>query len=719
MSEFEYEKQKLIEILEHYKEVIEDTGFVIKRLPELHRNDPRLLALLSKMYENKLRLMKEGLGKPYFARIDFKADDENKLHQCYIGKVGVIDHDNKIVTVDWRAPIASMYYDSNIGRASYEAPEGTITGELQIKRQIDIENGELLRIQDVDTVSNDEILKPYLGVTADNRLKNIVSTIQSEQNEIIREKLGKDLIVQGVAGSGKTTVALHRIAYLVYNHQKNINPDQYMVIGPNTFFLDYISSVLPDLDASTVEQVTFDNLVQDFIEEKITINSSEEQLVQSLNSKIDLSVCKYKNSLKYKELIDKYLIDFAEKVVPNKDFEVKGVPVLSQSVVRKIYDEIEKDRFKTIESRVERAILLLSAYIENTPGLKDKIDSMALGESPTAREFIRKELRNGFKQSLKQYFSKQLKRSATAIYAEFIKKVDAYASIEDKVIINKLKNSTVANLKNKTYDFDDLAALAYLQYSVHGSRDYTKYRHVVVDEAQDYGDFNFYVMKNIIKNSSFSIYGDIAQSIYSYRSIDNWNSVAKIFDEKIVTKELLKSYRTTIEVMEEANHVIRHIGLSPATPVIRNGDEVSYNQTDGNLEETIYNFLLSYIDKGHKSIAIIAKNAEQAQNIHNQLLKHDIPIECIINTKNNYRGGICVTTSYLAKGLEFDAVLIADASEMMYSSDNENDMKLLYVAMTRALHNLDILYNGELTKPLAENLKKKRKEPVLKRTMHN
>lgn len=702
MTDFEYEKQKLKEILEAYQEVITDTQFYLRSLESRRNENPVSIADQIRINENRLRLLENGLEKPYFARIDFKEQETGRLYQLYIGKVGVTDFDKETVVIDWRAPIASMYYDSNIGETSYEAPDGVISGNLLVKRQINIENGQLLSFQDVDTVSNDDLLKDYLGVTADSRLKNIVSTIQAEQNEIIREKLFKNLIVQGVAGSGKTTVALHRIAYLVYNNAGKINTDQFMVIGPNSFFIDYISNVLPDLDASTVVQTTFDKLVQDFIGEQLIINPSEKQLISSLQGG-NLEVCKFKNSLKYKQLLDRFMMDLDSQIVPDKDFIVKGLIILPQEVVKQFYDEVEKDRFETIESRIERTVLLLSTYIENSQDLQTRISDDSLSISPASREFIGKELRNGFRQSLKQYLIRQINKSITYYYQAFIATITDYAAPEDMNLVTNLKKSTI---KKGTYDFDDLAALAYLKYSISGPGEYTKYRHVVIDEAQDYGDFNFTILNKMMKNSSFSIYGDIAQSIYSYRSIDSWDSVAQIF-EKTEIKELLKSYRTTIEVMNQANYIINHIGLSPATPVIRNGDEVGYLQISNEITNIIYSYIVSYLEKKHSSIAIICKSVDSVKIVYRQLKQYNLPIQCVTSSEDEYKGGICITTAYLSKGLEFDAVLIADASELEYSSENENDMKLLYVAMTRALHNLDILYQGELTKPLYEGNKKK------------
>ena len=279
--------------LDKYDEVIEDSKLKLNNLVKLYPNDSE------KRLEEKFRLQGEinsiekAKNTPYFARIDFKSDD--KLDKCYIGKLGVSDYDNNIITVDWRAPISSIYYDSNIGACSYEAPEGIINGELLLKRQYAIKNKELINYNDVDTVSNDELLKPYLNVSANNRLKNIVSTIQSEQNKIIREKLGKNMIIQGVAGSGKTTVALHRIAYLVYNNRELYKPSDYMVIGPNKFFVNYISGILPDLDVNGVSEYTLEEVFENYVDDDLEIASVREN-PSVLNEEIISMLRDYKNT---------------------------------------------------------------------------------------------------------------------------------------------------------------------------------------------------------------------------------------------------------------------------------------------------------------------------------------------------------------------------------------------------------------------------------------
>lgn len=317
---FNYEKVKLKDTMVRFDEIITEINMKIKALPRVQANNPYLLEKLMKQYMDRLSMLERTRKKPYFARIDFKNIEEENIDKCYIGKIGVMDEDNNIVTVDWRAPIASMYYDSNIGKASYEAPEGTITGELLTKRQYTIENGELKSFQDVDTVSNDDFLKPYLGVSADNRLKNIVSTIQAEQNEIIRQPLQVNMVIQGVAGSGKTTVALHRIAYLVYNNIGNIEPNQYLVIGPSKFFVNYISNVLPDLDVTHVSQFTIDEIIIQLINEPFKLISDESKLITSIKNPQKVFYEKYKVSLDMKNKVDDFIDAFEKKLFHQKTF---------------------------------------------------------------------------------------------------------------------------------------------------------------------------------------------------------------------------------------------------------------------------------------------------------------------------------------------------------------------------------------------------------------
>ena len=712
-EDFSEEAEKLQEIIAKFNEVMEYYNLRLDAIPKIYKDNPLMIANFIELYSRKISLMKRTIKKPYFARIDFARDGEKNVEKLYIGKVGVMDEDNNNITIDWRAPISSMYYDSNLGRTSYEAPEGTCTGEMLVKRQYEIEDGKLQSYQDVDTVSNDDLLKPYLEASVDNRLKNIVSTIQVEQNAIIREPIAKNVIVQGVAGSGKTTVALHRIAYLVYNNREKINPEQYLVIGPNKFFVNYISSVLPDLDVDNVNQLTYLELCQKSINEKIQLINEEEKLITSITDMESLEYERFKVSMKFKEALDRFVEQIDKSIVPDEELVVKDYRILPQEIIRKIYNSIGNNIiYDSIEKKIERVKLLLDKYIEKNKikleriikiQYRKKIEGVSEEEKREEilkLEYVEKEIKTNFRASIKKYFNFKTKEILN-LYYKFLTNITKYVELDG---INNWENkleSDIVNIKKKKVEFEDLSALIYLKAKIVGTEDCDSYRQVAIDEAQDYGEFSFFALKTLFKKATFSIFGDLAQSIYQYRGIKNWNEVLDTtFEKNCELKYLLKSYRTTTEIMNSANNITKHINLELAKPVIRHGENVEYIRYEKNQIELIEKIIKDYMKKAYVSIAIICKNDKEAKKIYKKLKEKNIIATNIVDSENKYDGGICVITSYLAKGLEFDGVIITDASEEKYSSEKAIDMKLLYVAMTRPLHELKVLYQNDITKPL-------------------
>lgn len=635
--------------LDKFDEVIEDSKLKLKNLRNLYANNYDAMLEEKFKLEREINTIEKAKNTPYFARIDFES--KNNKEKCYIGKLGVQDYDNNIITVDWRAPISSLYYDSNIGLCSYEAPEGIIEGELLLKRQYAIEESKLISFNDVDTVSNDELLKPYLNTSADNRLKNIVSTIQSEQNKIIREKLNKNLVIQGVAGSGKTTVALHRIAYLVYNYRNLYKYSDYMVIGPNKFFVNYISGILPELDVDGVAEYTLEEVFEKYVDEDYTINNNLDKIIDIDN------ISKLKTSLELKDKIDEYFKNI--KILPDEDFKIKNEIIINKSIIKELYNEINFEYYKSIKSKIDRLTLLIKKYIESN---KEIITTDLINRN--VNKDVINEFKNNINIHLKNYF-KVLNLKIKNIYIE---------------ILNNLNINTKEITKNKI-DIEDIPPLIYIRYLLIGDDIFDNYKHIVIDEAQDYGEFAFYVLNKIFKNATFSIYGDLAQSLYSYRSIDNWECLNNIFNDLEILK-LNKSYRTTIEIMEEANKINKKLNLTEAIPVIRHGDNVEY--TDEDLIE-----LINELKEKYKTVAIITKTQDEADNLFINL-KDKIDINLINKNNLNYDSNINILPSYLSKGLEFDSVIIIDT----FNKENTIDLKLLYVSMTRALHKLLILNNN-------------------------
>lgn len=677
----EEEKLKLKEVILEFEKLIEENRLKQEVTKKNYNHDvDTMMALLNKL-ENKMYTLKNNIEKPYFARIDFKDKETESTEVCYIGKIGTMNENNKIITVDWRTPIASLYYDNATGECNYIAPEGIIEGNLLLKRQYDIEKRELISYQDIDTVANDELLKPYLSTSADNRLKNIVSTIQKEQNEIIRKPIDEDIIVQGVAGSGKTTVALHRIAYLVYQNRKNIDINQYMIIGPNKFFVNYISNVLPDLDVNGVLEYDLLEFANEYLGEKIKLSSSQ-----------DTVLTKYKMSLEYQRILDIYIEELEKKVVPEEDLTLYGFSIVSKEKIQEFYKKADKDSI-FIQDKVDRTIMLLTKYIEEHKEkiiiesnnyidllFKEEKDINKLVELSNKREKLRQEVKENCGHIIKKYFG-VINEKTTKLYLDFLKNMHQYSIEKEYTKCNELK-----------IKYEDLAALLYIRYRIVGYYDYIKIRQVVVDEAQDYGEFFYNTLKKIMKNATFSIFGDLAQTIYQYRTIEDWNKLLRIgYDDNI--KILSKSYRTTIEIMKEANKINKHLGLTIADAVVRHGKEVVYsNLTDNSLFEQIHQFL----QNDFETIAIISKSIEESKQVYEKLKKQGINIHLIDGNSEEYKGGICSITSSLSKGLEFDAVIINKADSTVFDVNDVFDMKLLYVSMTRALHELVVTYQKEL-----------------------
>lgn len=719
--EFEQEKERLKYTINTVEELLEEERAELNDLIDNFVGEIEELWRI--MDEKKIHIhnLTTSLEKPYFARIDF-TEENDKKHVIYIGKNGIIKNANIIVT-DWRAPISSLYYDAEIGKSSYEAPEGTIKGNLNLKRQYEIEKGKLIEYFDVDLVSNDDLLQKYLNSNNDARLKNIVATIQKEQNDVIRKRFGENIIIQGVAGSGKTTVALHRIAYLVYNYIDNIKQNQHLVIGPNPVFLKYIKSVLPELDVSGVKQCTYEEFACKYIDEDIKIKSSDKKVISSINGQNN-DIDKFKCSMKYQKMIEEF-INLYFYSVTSKPLMIGDFEVLSKKEITDIFQSTSGGYYNNLSNRIENTIDRVCKYIEeNHSEISSKYTKYSyevFKEAKTEEEkeklrnkFLkeRNELNKNCRTTTRKYFNKS-KIGTKKLYKLFIDSIEDFDLFKYEEL-DKLKKETQKNIKNHSYDFEDLGALIYIESRIASKKDFEKIRHVTIDEAQDLGEFNFYALKKALPSATFSIYGDLAQSIYDYRSIDNWDEVNKtMFNNKGDIIKFSKSYRTTAEIMDAADDVADTIGLERSDLVVRHGPDIDISQIEKEKQITEYisNKIIEYKEKGYKTIAIISKTEELSKKTNNELRKIgiNIPNVSINDDLTDEKFSICTISNNLAKGLEFDAVIINNASEKIYSSENILDMKLLYVAITRALHELDIVYTDTLTKALENQLYKKEK----------
>lgn len=715
----EYELKNLKKIIRLVKEELQRNNILYNKMLQ-DVDDEEIIYSLSRRYNNKIKNLEKSLLTPYFARIDFKADDEVSGKRIYIGKTNVFDENSNIVVADWRAPISSIYYDGKIGRTQYECLEGIIKGELSLKREYTIENAKLIDYNDIDITTNDQVLQDCLNENSDVRLKNIVSTIQSEQNKIIRASMFKPLIVQGVAGSGKTTVALHRIAYLVYTYEKNFKPEEFLIIAPNKFFLDYISNVLPDLGVDYVRQQTFEEFSSEFVGGKLKIENPNIELSKIVNEGqentklIQASAC-FKSSIKYKEVIDEYLTSLIDNILPKEDFRIVDYVIMEYNEIKRLLKEslirnCVKDSIDIVSNILQKKVSNISSELieKITSNRREKINNIDTSLDEEMQQELRKKI---FEET--EYEVTQLLKGGKKLVTNYIKKIKLEKSIEhykkiignkqsfikyiDKELYSFIKDNFNQKIKKKIMEYEDLTPLLYIQYKIFGLNEKLTLKHIVIDEAQDFSEFQFFTLNEVLQNNkSITILGDIAQGIYSYRGTKDWNRINEIiFNNEASIERLDNSYRTTVEIMNEANKIIDKIkekeNINLAIPIDRHGEKVNYIKTE-NFEEKINiieDKIIELKKKGYKNIAIIAKNNEICDIIYKRIIEKNIKIELISEDLIKYDGGITIVPSYLSKGLEFDNVIIADFN----SYDNsEVDTKLLYVALTRAMHTLDIIF---------------------------
>lgn len=717
MSIFEEEQENLNKTLEVINKEIEKSESELDRLINIgkslsfedkKRGEHFNVNSEAYLITNKINHLKSSIPIPYFGRMDVSSDKKN-ISKLYIGKTGILSGGVSYVT-DWRAPISTLYYDNQIGEVQYEAPEGIITTYLNGKRQINIKDSKLVDVQDSTTLTNDELLKPYLSENADNKMKIIISSIQKEQNSIIRKPQYNNIIIQGVAGSGKTSVALHRIAYLIYILGNKANSEDFLVIGPNNYFLNYVSSVLPSLDVSPVIQQTYFEYAKKYLDEKITFKNDDTEYSED-NKKIQ----EFKASLEYKELIDKFMNNYIKEKIIDDDFKVMDEVVMSKEQVRKYlflnneqipdYDKLYQIMRTKFEDNIDKI------YDSLNKKYKDMYKSLPI-ENPYRNEVIKKSsdlykaLYNDNNKNIKKYI-KSIQKSSLEIYLEFIKYLgNCNTSLTLKQLL-LLQKETLNNIKSKKATFVDLPALMHIKYRI--SKKSKDYKYIIIDEAQDYGLFHFDALKEINPNSYYAIYGDLAQSIYSYRSVKSWEDVNKyIFANEAELLNLNKSYRTTIEITENANSILKSLNLKLAEPVIRNGENVKFYDKavddDFKVEK-----IKQLQEKGFETIAVICKDAAEAKKTDKMLNSKGLNSTFICDKNEEYRGGLFTLTSADAKGLEFDAVIVNNASSNVYSSSSNVDLHLLYVACTRALHELIILYNKEIVDVFKDNVSEKEK----------
>ena len=591
-------------------------------------------------------------NNPYFGSIIFESDDARE-ENIYIGITYVSDNMNYLVH-DWRSPIASLFYDYEVGKASYLAPSGLINGNLKRKRQYKIENGKFVHIFDNSINIDDELLQEVLASSSSSKMKNIVNTIQMEQNKIIRNTSDKNLVVQGIAGSGKTSVALHRIAFLLYKI-KNLTSSNVLIFSPNRIFSEYISNVLPELGEENTLETTFHKFLESSIYEYKEIESFTDFISRYYKYNVDnVDLVIYKQSDEIINDINLY-IDY----LVNKTMFVKEVVV---------------DKHATYD--VEELNYMLKDRYSKFP-LFERINAISIKISENEYR--------GNKAKAKSI--RKLLLEALNIDCDYKKiYMDFYRS--NFCTFSNLSDSGIVNFVNKKkLNYEDACLFAYMKGLLNGFDYNVNILQVVVDEAQDYTKLQYIILSKIFKKASFTILGDVNQTINPYYKYNSLEEICEIFNVKSRYLELTKTYRSSENIINYINNIL---GLNYVV-AIRKGDnkEVISRCENDNLKEMLLADI-NYLKNIGKSIAIITKNDSEAEYLYELLSNEVIGLELLSSNSYNFKRDLVIVPSYVAKGLEFDSVIVYTKPNNRYK---ENEKYLFYVACSRAQHQL-IVYNN-------------------------
>lgn len=647
------------------------------------------------MYETVKRdrsRLEKARKKPYFGRIDFYDEDSKKDEALYIGRVGISKNIIDQVVIDWRAPVASVYYENAVGPCEYTVQnEKTYAIDLLMKRTYEIENDTLKDFYDSDVVANDELLTKYLAKNKKAVLGEIIATIQKEQNEIIRKSPKQNVIVQGSAGSGKTTVAMHRISYILYNYDKEFLPEDFYIIGSNRILLNYITSVLPDLDVYGIRQMTMEQLFTRLLYEDWDEHTMRVHALEKEDSFIHI-----KGTLFWFQNLEEYCRKLEEETILAEDIFLE-VPVKTSSVRR----TLSKVTFQKT-SKILLTAEVIAAYLNENPEVSIQNKIAMLNKRVMAKvhnEITGKDIRytaddkREIQKKYRWYFGgKEWKTSIFELYADFLEE-------------QRLKGYQLPVPEND-FDVYDLAALAYLYKRVKEIELVREASHVVIDEAQDFGMMVYSVLKFCMRNCTFTIMGDVSQNIHYGYGLNDWEALRKLFlTGPYDSFELLrKSYRNTIEISNFAMRILQHgnFPIYPVEPIIRHGKDVTMAQLSDDKE--LYRYTAEQVKhwqkEGLETIAIVCRDEKEAEKIKKKLGKKlSVTGDDLENTE--FGSGVMILPVAYTKGLEFDAVLLFDPSREKYPSDDAH-VKLLYVAATRALHELAVLYKDILTGLIAD-----------------
>ena len=721
-------------------ERIDDQKAALADLRKVVMDEYAELILRELIHKATLRMLGElrlASHRAYFTRIDFlpgvtdmDGSGDVPRETYYIGKYGVFRSDIlEAAVVDWRSPVANLYYSGQVGIVRYEAPDGAIEGRMTLKRMIDARDGDIVSIFDTDVATRDAHLQSVLGSVSGNRLREIVTTIQTEQNNIIRHDPASHLIVQGVAGSGKTTIALHRIAYLLYVKRESIAASQLMILAPNPLFLDYISAVLPDLGVEEVVQTTFEGLAQRLTDGRLPAAVPDRTLddiaqdpgVYALASALGST----RGSAAFFHHVLAWLEAWEPGVIPDGDVRFGPVVLWTAEQLRTVFlndlrfFSLERriaEMTKSLKHRTAQALLEVQQRIMND--CEKRAAHLRILAIPEAEKRARmqtlynsrdgrlKEAKDAVAPFLKEQRARWPKLNPLEAYRSLWETLNP-AEFDDPAAWAAARAHVLQQLEKKRVTQGDLAPLILVARKLCGLKN-LDLRTIIVDEAQDASVFQLMLLRLLFR-APITLVGDLAQGIHAYAGLADWHAAQRALGWNEPEKPaapiltLRTSYRSTVEIIEAANGVtLRHAvpGQTAALPVLRSGPVPDWRQVEEKQRPAaIARSIEAWLDEGFRSMCIIEKTRARADKLAkalNACLREGASARLLLPESKDYQAGLWVASATDIKGLEFDCVLLADAGGALWP-DNALTARLLYVAMTRPLHRLRGVYTGGIS----------------------
>lgn len=667
---------------------------------------------------------------PYFGRIDFLEEGTTGSEQIYIGTSTLTDPTGEnFLIYDWRAPISSIYYDYPPGPAEYSTPGGIVRGEMKKKYQYIIQNGVIQSMFDTSLTIGDEILQQVLGSGTNKHMRSIVATIQQEQNRIIRHDRGRLLIVQGAAGSGKTSAALQRIAYLLYKYRDRLTADQIILFSPNTMFNSYVSNVLPELGEENMQQVTFQEYLDHRLSKSFHVEDPYEQLEYLLTAeddsfyKIRNANIRFKASLHFFETIKKYRESLEVSGMKFRSVRFRGKTIAStKEISERFYREDTSSRFHTRIEKLKDWLNQLLDEVEknelNKPWVQDEIELLSKEDYQKVYAYLEK--KHGFTEDSFDDYEKENKLLSRMVVRKKLKPLRRWVKallfidikktyqqlFENPLTIRQWNEGEVPEeweniclltrnmlSEGKLY-YEDATPFLLLKELIQGFQTNTMIKHMLVDEAQDYSPFQFEFLKQLFPSAKMTVLGDFNQAIFAHASERaDFQSLTSLYGPDETESIILsQSYRSTRQIIEFTREMVPEGDQIKAFN--RNGEKPVLTKVSNHvqLHEKLKAKVQELQDRHYNSIAIICKSEKESISAY-ESLSSLVPCKLVKRGTIEYEQGVIVIPAYLAKGIEFDAVIIYDASADVYAT--ESLRRLFYTACTRAMHYLQIYSVGE------------------------